>query len=98
MRVAVFLAVVTAAGLLLREVAARFHSGHEPAGFGQGVVHGALMPCELPTLLLGHDVPIYAASNSGRGYKIGYILGLDLCGLVFFGLLFRRLHRWTRIP
>ena len=31
-----------------------------PAGFRQGMLHGALMPCALPNLLLGHDVSIYA--------------------------------------
>jgi hypothetical protein len=62
----------------------------EPVGFGYGVLHGAMMPISLPALLMGKDVPIYAAKNSGRGYKIGYICGINLCGLVFFGAAFRR--------
>lgn len=59
-------------------------------GFGYGMLHGALMPIALPSLVLGKDVPIYAAVNSGRLYKIGYICGINICGLVFFGPLFWR--------
>jgi hypothetical protein len=60
------------------------------AGFKYGVLHGALMPLSLPALLIGEDVPIYASDNSGRSYKIGYICGINACGLVFFGAAFRR--------
>ncbi len=60
------------------------------AGFGHGVLHGALMPIALPSLVIGRDVPIYATENSGRTYKIGYICGINLCGLAFFGPLFWR--------
>ena len=60
------------------------------AGFKYGVLHGALMPLSLPTLLIGKDVPIYAPDNSGRSYKIGYICGINACGLLFFGAAFRR--------
>jgi hypothetical protein len=60
------------------------------AGFKEGALHGALMPLALPALLMGQNVPIYAAINSGRSYKIGYICGINLCGLLFFGLAFRR--------
>jgi hypothetical protein len=59
-------------------------------GFGYGMLHGALMPIALPSLILGKDVPIYATVNSGRLYKIGYIAGINLCGLAFFGPLFWR--------
>lgn len=58
--------------------------------FKYGVLHGALMPLSLPSLLLGVDVPIYAAINTGRYYKIGYICGINACGLVFFGAAFRK--------
>ena len=58
------------------------------AGLGYGMVHGALMPMALPSLLIGKDVEIYAANNSGRFYKVGYIVGINLCGLVFFGSAF----------
>jgi hypothetical protein len=42
----------------------------------------------LPALLMGNDVPIYAVPNQGRHYKIGYIAGINLCGLTFFGAAF----------
>jgi len=56
-------------------------------GFGYGMMHGALMPMALPSLILGQDVEIFAPENSGRNYKIGFILGINACGLVFFGPL-----------
>jgi Mg/Co/Ni transporter MgtE len=59
-------------------------------GFAYGLVHGAAMPMALPSLLLGQDPPIYAANNTGRTYKLGYIAGINLCGLVVFGLAFWR--------
>jgi hypothetical protein len=68
------------------------------AGFGRGVLHGALMPIALPSLLLGHDVEIYDANNSGRTYKLGYIVGINLCGLVFFGSAFWRPQRSAKAP
>ncbi|MBU6409177.1 MAG: hypothetical protein KGR98_02205 [Verrucomicrobia bacterium] len=58
------------------------------SGFAYGLLHGALMPIALPSLVIGRDVPIYATDNSGRGYKIGYICGINVCGFVFFGSLF----------
>jgi len=60
------------------------------AGFGFGLAHGALMPMALPSLIMGKEVEIYAANNSGRAYKLGYIVGINLCGLVFFGSAFWR--------
>jgi hypothetical protein len=62
-------------------------------GFGYGMLHGALMPLALPSLLLGEDVRIFAADNCGRRYKIGYICGVNACGLAFFGPLFWRPRR-----
>ena len=69
--------------------APRFYGPERVAGFPLGVLHGALMPVALPSLLLGKDVPIYAAINTGRVYKLGYIAGINMCGLLFFGLAFR---------
>jgi hypothetical protein len=63
---------------------------NQSAGFKYGVLHGALMPLSLPALLMGKDVSIYASDNTGRWYKIGYICGINACGLVFFGAAFRR--------
>jgi hypothetical protein len=70
--------------------APRFYGPDHPADFQFGVLHGALMPVALPGLLMGKDLPIYAPNNSGRRYKLGYIAGINLCGLLFFGVLFRR--------
>jgi hypothetical protein len=64
-----------------------------PAHFRGGLRDGILMPIALPWLLLGQDVSIYALENTGRPYKIGYTLGVNGCGAVFFGLLYRRFHR-----
>ncbi len=80
-------------GLLLGWVyawaAPRLYRTENTAGFWLGTTHGALMPVALPSLLMGKDVPIYAPTNSGRAYKLGYIAGINVCGLVFFGLAFR---------
>lgn len=65
-----------------------------PAGFGRGVLHGALMPAALPNLLIGRDVTIYAPQNTGRTYKLGYTVGVNACGAIFFGISFWRVKRW----
>jgi hypothetical protein len=57
-------------------------------GFGYGMLHGAMMPIALPGLVIGKDVPIYDTDNTGRFYKIGYICGINLCGIAFFGPVF----------
>ena len=59
-------------------------------GFAYGVAHGALMPIAFPSLVMGNDVEIYAPINEGRSYKIGYIAGINLCGIAFFGPLLWR--------
>ena len=66
----------------------RCYGPDQVSGFRLGVLHGALMPVALPSLLMGKDVPIYAGNNVGRIYKIGYIAGINLCGLFFFGITF----------
>jgi len=58
------------------------------AGFWWGFAHGALMPATLPTLLTGKDVAIYAPHNTGVTYKLGYTMGVNGCGALFFGLMF----------
>ena len=68
--------------------APRTYAPERVAGFFTGMMHGALMPAALPTLVFGKDLPIYAPSNVGRGYNIGFILGLNTCGTLFFGLAF----------
>lgn len=52
------------------------------------MLHGALMPMALPTLVMDKDVEIFDSNNDGRFYKIGYIVGINLCGLIFFGSIF----------
>ena len=77
----------------MNRVAARLDADPAPAGFSRGLLRGVLMPCTLPTLLMGHDVVIYAENNNGVPYKRGYTLGVSVCGAVFFGLFYRRLAR-----
>jgi hypothetical protein len=59
-------------------------------GFFWGMAHGALMPMALPALLMGREVSIFSEFNTGRGYQLGYICGINVCGLVFFGGAFWR--------
>ncbi len=84
-------------GLLLGAVYSwagpRLYPAGAAFGFGWGMAHGASMPLALPALVLGRDVPIYAEPNTGRGYKLGYIAGINLCGLVVFGGAFWRPRR-----
>lgn len=71
----------------------RVHPPHTRFGLAYGVAHGALMPMALPSLLMGNDVLIYSENNTGRSYKIGYIVGINVCGLIFFGSAFLRPKR-----
>ncbi len=66
------------------------YPGGTTAGFGYGMLHGVMMPMALRSLVLGKNVEIYAANNAGIRYKIGYIAGINLCGLIFFGSVFLR--------
>jgi hypothetical protein len=59
-----------------------------PLGFAFGFAHGGLMPMALPSLVIGKNVPIFAENNNGRFYKLGYICGINVCGLLFFGFGF----------
>ena len=54
--------------------APRTYRPERAAGFFVGMMHGALMPAALPTLVFGKDLPIYAQHNVGREYNIGFIL------------------------
>lgn len=64
------------------------------AGFPIGLWHGMLMPAALPGMLMGQDLPIYAPNNTGRPYNIGYAMGINGCGLLFFGVAFWRPRGW----
>ena len=77
-------------GWLYGWAAPRAYAGRRPAGFAFGLLHGAMMPLSLPSLVIGRDVPIYAADNTGRLYKIGYICGVNICGIAFIGPVFWR--------
>lgn len=76
-------------GLVYDWAAPRLFRADDEPGFVRGAVHGALMPVALPALVMGRNVPIYAPRGDHRWYKLGYIAGINLCGLVFFGLAFR---------
>jgi hypothetical protein len=83
------LTVLTLAlGFLQAWASSRCYKPDHVAGFRMGLLEGALMPAALPGLVTGHDLPIYAPNNSGPPYKIGYILGLNTCGTLFFGIAF----------
>ena len=96
LRILFVLVVGTAVGFLLNYSAESLAKRTAPASFEHGVLHGALMPCAMPALLIGHDVQIYALHNTGRLYKLGYTLGVIGCGAIFFGFFYRRLGRWRR--
>ena len=74
----------------------RLDLNSEPAGFGRGLLHGALMPMALPNLVIGQNVTIYASNNTGRLYKLGYTVGVNGCGALFFGMFFWRITRLRR--
>ena len=83
-------------GWMLSRIAASLERSARPAGFGQGVLQGALMPLAMPNLMVGKDVTIYAQNNTGLSYKLGYTVGVNTCGALFFGLFFWRLTQWRR--
>lgn len=90
-RKGITLAVVTVAfGWLYGWASPWAFPKNRTADFKYGALHGVLMPLSLPALVIGRDVPIYDADNTGRSYKIGFICGINVCGLFFFGAAFRR--------
>lgn len=95
MRILSFLLVAFIIGCVTRGLI-QYSRRPGPAGFARGVVHGALMPCALPNLLVGDDVQIYEVNNTGRLYKLGYTVGVNSCGAVFFGFFFWRVNRWRK--
>lgn len=95
-RTAWVLLIVFVLGYGMRHTAAALERSPDPAGFGRGMLQGALMPCALPNLLFGHDVSIYNPNNTGVPYKLGYTCGVNACGAIFFGLFFLRLNRWRK--
>jgi hypothetical protein len=96
LRVACLLVVAAVIAATLNRTAASLSRDQTPAGLGRGMLQGALMPLALPNLAMGRDVVIYSLNNTGRTYKLGYTLGVNACGLVFFGIFFWRVSRWRK--
>ena len=90
------LCVAFLVGVILNRISATLEKDARPAGFTRGMLQGALMPMTFPNLIVGNEVTIYSERNTGRSYKLGYTLGVNVCGIVFFGLFFWRLTRWTK--
>jgi hypothetical protein len=84
-KIVVFAATILFLGWFYGWASPRAYPKDRSPGFVYGALHGALMPMALPSLVLGQDVEIFAANNSGRPYKIGYIVGINVCGLLVFG-------------
>lgn len=85
---------LVALGLLLGWVydwvGPRMYPKGRDLGFGYGMLHGGFMPMAMPALVMGRNVEIFSANNDGRLYKLGYIAGINLCGMIFFGAAFWR--------
>jgi hypothetical protein len=94
MRVAVVMLIAFVVGLALNRIEAALERNKQPAGFGRGMIQGALMPMSMPNLLVGHDIVIYSQNNTGISYKLGYTLGVNVCGALFFGVTFWKVSRW----
>jgi hypothetical protein len=95
-RVLSFLIVAVCVGIVIHFASTTLSKNPAPAGFARGMLQGALMPGALPNLLVGNDVTIYAANNTGRTYKLGYTCGVNACGAIFFGFFFWRVSRWRK--
>ena len=94
LRLVSIVATASLVGWLLNGSAVKTESPDgNPAGFKLGMMHGAMMPCAMPNLMMGKDVVIYAPRNNGRMYKLGYTVGVNACGAFFFGLFFWRVNR-----
>jgi hypothetical protein len=87
-KIVLFLAVAVFMGWFYGWASPRVFPRERTLGFGYGMLHGGLMPMALPSLVMGQNVDIFAANNSGRLYKLGYITGINICGLIFFGSAF----------
>lgn len=96
LRIVIILFLAGSIGSILNGLSASLQRSARPAGFGRGMLQGVLMPMSLPNLLVGKDVTIYAANNTGVPYKLGYTAGVNLCGAVFFGWFFWRVRRWRK--
>ena len=93
-RVLPILVLAVLVGWMLNRISLSLSRSARPAGFVRGMVQGALMPMSMPNLLVGNDVIIYATHNTGLTYKLGYTMGVNLCGTIVFGAFFLRVSRW----
>ena len=95
-RIVVAIMLTCGFGWILNRSVTAANKSATPAGFGRGMLHGALMPGAWPYLIVGKDVVIYAENNAGRLYKLGYTMGVNGCGALFFGVSYYRLSRWRK--
>ena len=93
-RLLFYLLLATAIGWTLNRIGKSMQRSSHPAGFSRGIIQGALMPMAMPNLLVGSDVAIYSQNNTGVTYKLGYTVGVNACGALFFGFFFWRVRRW----
>jgi hypothetical protein len=93
-----FLIAAFIIGFFIHRISIALDRSPRPAGFLRGVLQGMLMPASLPNLLVGNDVIIYAQNNTGRTYKLGYTVGVNVCGAFFFGTFLRRVNRLREKP
>jgi hypothetical protein len=83
-------------GWTLNQISRRLDRTERRAGFTRGLLQGAMMPAAMPNLLVGQDVAIYSERNNGVLYKLGYTMGVNACGALFFGLFYVRVNRWRK--
>jgi|ERR1041385_1916411 hypothetical protein len=97
LRLAAVFLIAVVVGWLLNRIEAAMERRAQPAGFARGLVQGALMPMSMPNLVVGHDITIYSQNNTGISYKLGYTAGVNVCGAIFFGLMFWRVSKLRAI-
>jgi len=95
-RIASIILLAFIIGWTLNQISRHLDRGMRPAGFARGLMQGAMMPAAMPNLLVGHDIAIYSVNNNGVFYKLGYTMGVNSCGAVFFGAFFWRVNRWRK--
>jgi hypothetical protein len=88
--------VAVSLGWIVQRSSAALDRDPAPAGFGRGMLHGAIMPMAMPNLIVGLDVTLYAPNNTGRAYKLGYTAGVNVCGLLFFSYFSWRIRSARR--
>lgn len=95
-RCLIILLLAVGIGASLKHLSASLERAGRPAGFTRGLLQGALMPMSMPNLLAGQDITIYSQNNTGLTYKLGYTVGVNSCGAIFFGLFFWRVNKWKQ--